>query len=163
MRRQASNAGRALLAAVSLAAVATWSEAASAAQPDDGAVQIMPGRYHGNWRLVAADDPHDQALMRLSVLHGRGEASADADYAIFQPFCGLGPSGRVIGDEVCELDGLGGLFETAEATGRRLTLVFRPTADGLAHRLILRRRGDRLTGVYQAPDFARAVVAERVP
>ena len=135
----------------------------SAAQPDEGAVGIAPGRYHGNWRLVAADDPHDQALMRLSVLHGRNAKDADADYAIFQPFCGLGSSGPVVGDEVCELDGLGGLFEAAEATGRRLSLVFRPTADGLAHRLILRRRGDRLTGVYQAPDFTRAVVAERVP
>lgn len=148
--------------AVLVATGAPWPTSATT-QPDDGAVQIAPGVYHGNWRVVAADDPHDSALMRLSILHGRGEASADADYALFQPICGLGPTGPVIGDEACELDGLGGVFDEARATGRRLVLIFHPTADGRPHRLALSRRGGRLIGRYHTPDFSRAVVAEKTP
>lgn len=46
--------------------------------PDAGEVLLPPDDYHGNWRLVATDDPHGQALMALTVQSSAGEAEAAA-------------------------------------------------------------------------------------
>lgn len=133
-------------------------------QPDTAYGEDTPlfpvGMFHGSWRIVAADDRTDAALMRLTVQHSRGEPNATGDFVIYQPFCGLRARGPVVGDETCELDGMADVFSQAQVSGRRLVLVFHPTADGLPHRLVFWRRGASLNGYYEAPDFRRAIVGQ---
>lgn len=121
-----------------------------------------PSRFHGNWRVVARDDVHAQALMRVSVQHSPGERRGSGDYALFQPFCDALAHAPITGSGDCEAIGAGDAFERVQLRGRWLVMVFRPTADGQAHTLAVRRAGDRLVGEYRNADGARAVVLEPV-
>lgn len=132
------------------------------AEPDDDAVLTAPSRFHGNWRMVARDDRGDQALMRLSIQHGVGEPAGTGDYALFQPFCEALAGEPITGMGECELEG-SGVFDLVTPRRRWLVLVFRPTADGQAHTLALRLKGDQLVGEYRNADVVLPVVLQRVP
>lgn len=125
--------------------------------------QPSPGAHHGNWRLVAADDPHDAALMAFSIQADAGDTTGSGDYMLFQPFCDVIAGLPVTGDADCELIGLGATFDRVGIEGDSIVLVSRPTADGMEHRLELQRRGDSLVGHYiiRANDIRRAVIAMR--
>ena len=123
------------------------------------------GRHHGSWRLVAADDPHDAALMALSIQSDDGDAQGTGDFVLFQPFCDAVADAPIAGNAECELIGLNGTFDRVEIDRDRIALTFHPTADGLPHRLELQVEGDALTGDYvaQANGIRRAVIARRPP
>lgn len=125
----------------------------------------QPPRLHGNWRLVAADDPHDAALMAFSVQAAAGDTTGSGDYVLFQPFCDAVAGTPITGTADCELIGLGAAFDRVEIEGDSIVLVSRPTADGMEHRLDLRLQGDALAGEYIAAssDIRRAVIARRRP
>ncbi|GHB97494.1 hypothetical protein [Thermomonas carbonis] len=124
--------------------------------------QPTPGSHHGNWRLVAVDDPHDAALMAFSVQSDRGDAHGTGDYVLFQPFCDAVAGTPITGTAECELIGLGAAFDRVDIDGERIVLVFHPTADGLPHRLELRSDGAALIGDYvtEGNDIRRAVRAQ---
>lgn len=134
------------------------------AAPADAPAIATPstGRHHGNWRLVAADDPHDAALMAFSVQSDRSDAQGTGDYVLFQPFCDAVAGAPITGTAECELIGLGAAFDRVEIDGERIVLVFHPTADGLPHRLELRRDGTALIGDYvtEGNDIRRAARAQ---
>lgn len=121
-----------------------------------------PSRLHGNWRLLAADDPHDAALMAFSVQANDGDTTGSGDFVLFQPFCDALAGGPITGIADCELIGLGAAFDRVEIDGDRIVLVFHPTADGLPHRLELQRDDAALVGDYVAEGngIRRAVRAE---
>ena len=122
----------------------------------------MPSRLHGNWRLLAADDPHDAALMAFSVQANDGDTIGNGDFVLFQPFCDAVAGTPITGTADCELIGLGAAFDRVEIDGDRIVLVFHPTADGLPHRLELQRDDAALVGDYVAEGngIRRAVRAE---
>ena len=125
--------------------------------------QPSPGAHHGNWRLVAADDPQDAALMAFSIVADEDDARGSGDYVLFQPFCDAVAGTPITGTADCELIGLSAHFDRVEIEGDSIVLVSRPTADGMEHRLELQRRGDSLVGHYimRANDIRRAVIAMR--
>ena len=127
--------------------------------------QPLPGSHHGNWRLVAADDPHDAALMAFSLQSNTGDAHGSGDFTLFQPFCDAVAGMPIVGSDECELIGLSADFDRVDIDQDRVMLAFQPAADGSEHRLELRRQGDRLVGDYvaQANDVRRAVIAMRPP
>lgn len=135
--------------------------------PADAASPIAPstGPHHGNWRLVAADDPHDAALMAFSIQSDAGATQANGDFVLFQPFCDAVADAPIVGDAECELIGLDATFDRVEIDRGRVALTFHPTADGLPHRLELQVEGDALTGHYvaEANGVRRAVIARRPP
>ena len=135
--------------------------------PADAASPIAPstGPHHGNWRLVAADDPHDAALMAFSIQSDAGATQANGDFVLFQPFCDAIADAPIVGDAECELIGLDATFDRVEIDRGRVALTFHPTADGLPHRLELQVEGDALTGHYvaEANGVRRAVIARRPP
>lgn len=135
------------------------------AGPDAAAVESPPDRYHGNWRVVAADDPNDAALMMVSIQSSAGEAQGSGDYVLLQPFCDALADAPITGTSECEAIGLGAAFDRVTAGPERIVLAFHPTADGAEHRLELHRDGARLVGDYvaEANGVRRAVVAERTP
>ena len=122
----------------------------------------LPSRLHGNWRLLAVDDPHDAALMAFSVQGDAGDATGSGNFVLFQPFCDAVAGVPITGTADCELIGLGAAFDRVEIEGDRIVLVFHPTADGLPHRLELRRDGAALVGDYvsEGNRIRRAVRAE---
>ena len=131
--------------------------------PDADAPRLPTGPFHGNWRVAAADDPHDQALMAISIQSNAGEAQGSGDYVLFQPFCDALDDAPITGTSGCEAIGQGAAFERVETGPDRLVLVFRPTADGAEHRLELRRAGTALAGDYvaEANDIRRALRVQR--
>lgn len=135
--------------------------------PRDSSVAstTMTGAHHGNWRVVAADDPHDAALMAFSIQSNAGDATGSGDYVLFQPFCDVLADVPVAGDADCELIGLGAPFDRVEIDQARILLVFKPTADDVPHRLELRAEGDALVGDYvsEANRIRRAVIARHPP
>lgn len=135
------------------------------AGPDEDAGELPPDAWHGNWRVVAADDAHGQALMALSLQSSTGETQGSGDYVLFQPFCDALDGQPIRGTSDCEAIGQGASFEQVQATPERLLLVFHPTADGAEHRLELRHDSERLVGDYvaEANGIRRPVVAERAP
>lgn len=117
---------------------------------DNGVVSRPLGPLDGNWRVSRLDDRFDAALMLMQISQdGRTIAG---DYVLFQPFCGVDLPPQAAGAESCEFDGASG-----DVSGRlnrgRVTLVFRPGADGLPHRIIVpaKPRKGRLEGRYLAP------------
>lgn len=155
----------AMLASACTAADADIPAAIAPVVADDTTAVAMPSpaRLHGNWRLVAADDPHDAALMAFSVQADAGDTTGSGDYVLYQPFCDVIAGLPVTGDADCELIGLGATFDRVWIEGDSIVLVSRPTADGMEHRLELQRRGDSLVGHYiiRANDIRRAVIAMR--
>lgn len=132
------------------------------AGPDRDAKLTPPSVFHGSWRVLAVDDPGQQATMRVDVQHSPGHHSGTASYALYQPFCDLVAAQRITGTAECELIDQGGNAQVA-VKGRRLTITFAPTADGIPHRLVVVRSGARLVGSYVVADHRRAVRLERVP
>ena len=124
-----------------------------------------PDRVHGNWRVVAEDDPGDQALMAITIASSGEAASASGDYVLFQPICDVVDGRPVGGTSDCELIGQAGAFERIELRDERVLLAFNPTADGAEHRLELQRDREALAGHYvaEANDIRRAVRAVRMP
>ena len=122
----------------------------------------LPSRLHGNWRLLAVDDPHDAALMAFSVQADDGDTAGSGDFVLFQPFCDAVAGVPITGTADCELIGLGAAFDRVEIEGDRIVLVFHPTVDGSPHRLELRRDGPALVGDYVSKGnrIRRAVRAE---
>ena len=155
----------AMLASACTAADADIPAAIAPVVADDTTAVAMPSpaRLHGNWRLVAADDPHDAALMAFSIQADAGDTTGSGDYVLYQPFCDVIAGLPVTGDADCELIGLGATFDRVGIEGDSIVLVSRPTADGMEHRLELQRRGDSLVGHYimRANDIRRAVIAMR--
>lgn len=155
----------AMLASACTAADADIPAAIAPVVADDTTAVAMPSpaRLHGNWRLVAADDPHDAALMAFSIQADAGDTTGSGDYVLYQPFCDVIAGLPVTGDADCELIGLGATFDRVWIDGDSIVLVSRPTADGMEHRLELQRRGDSLVGHYiiRANDIRRAVIAMR--
>lgn len=133
--------------------------------PDAGEILLPPDGYHGHWRLVAADDPYDQALMALTIQSSAGEAEGSGDFVLHQPFCDAVAGEAIAGTADCELIGMAAAFDRVQATPERIVLVFHPTADGIEHRLELHRDGERLTGDYVIGDneVRRGIVAEPQP
>lgn len=125
----------------------------------------LPSPLHGNWRLLAADDPHDAALMAFSVQADDGDTAGSGDFVLFQPFCDAVAGAPITGTADCELIGLAADFERVDIDKGRIVLAFQPGADGHAHRLELQQHGDTLVGHYRVPanDIHRAVVARRPP
>ena len=132
------------------------------AGPDRGAKPTPPSVFHGNWRVMAADDESRQATMRVDIQHSPGERSGTGSYALYQPFCDLVTGSRIIGTADCELTGQGG-EATVRAEAGRMIVVFTPTAEGAEHRLVLRRSGALLIGSYRHGDYRRTVRLERTP
>ena len=155
----------AMLASACTAADADIPAAIAPVVADDTTAVAMPSpaRLHGNWRLVAADDPHDAALMAFSIQADAGDTTGSGDYVLYQPFCDVIAGLPVTGDADCELIGLGATFDRVWIEGDSIVLGSRPTADGMEHRLELQRRGDSLVGHYiiRANDIRRAVIAMR--
>ena len=140
-----------MLAAIALMLIGTPAIA-------DGA----PGPFHGNWRMTAADDQGDHAVMALAIQLSRAENTGTGSYFSHQPMCDFLLGGAIRGDLECELGG--GAFVEVTRKGRRLTLVLHPTADGQPHRMVLRRSGERLVGTYLTTfGFARLVILEPAP
>jgi hypothetical protein len=133
------------------------------AGPDDDAIELPPDQYHGNWRVVAADDRNDAALMAISIQSSKGEAQGSGDFVLFQPFCDAVAGQPITGITDCELIDMGAAFDQVQATPERILLVFHPTADGAEHRLELHRDGERLLGNYVANgnDIRLPVIAAR--
>lgn len=142
---------------------------AASAQASTVAATVAPAqavdRMHGNWRVVAGDDPGDQAIMAITGLSTGETASANGDYVLFQPVCDVVDGRPVEGTSDCELIGQTGTFERIALHGNRAVLAFSPTADGAEHRLELQLDGDALAGHYvaEANDVRRAVRAVRMP
>lgn len=132
------------------------------AGPDTSTPAAAPSGFHGNWRVVARDDPHGQAVMLVSIQHSPGERRGTGDYAPYQPFCDLLAHAPIAGTGDCEAIDAGDAFERVQQSGRWLVLLFRPTADGQPHTLAVRRAGTGLVGEYRNGDGARAVQLERV-
>lgn len=131
-------------------------------EPDIDVHEAPPSLFHGQWRVLAADDPDRQAVMRIDIQHGRGEREGSGSYMLFQPFCDLVDGRKITGTATCELtDESGDMSVRADAS--RLVATLRPTTDEAEHRLVLRRRGKLLFGTYQSPEHRRAVQFERVP
>ena len=155
----------AMLASACTAADADIPAAIAPVVADDTTAVAMPSpaRLHGNWRLVAADDPHDAALMAFSIQADAGDTTGSGDYVLYQPFCDAVAGTPITGTADCELIGLGATFDRVGIEGDSIVLVSRPTADGMEHRLELQRRGDSLVGHYiiRANDIRRAVIAMR--
>ncbi|MBP8647955.1 MAG: hypothetical protein KBI02_06075 [Thermomonas sp.] len=153
-------------APVAPAATARASTAAATMAPAH-AVDHAPSLdgVRGNWRVVAGDDPGDQAIMAISLLSADEAASANGDYVLFQPVCDVVDGQPVEGTSDCELIGQTGTFERIDLLGDRAVLAFSPTADGAEHRLELQLDGDALAGHYVAEgnDVRRAVRADRMP
>ena len=126
---------------------------------------MPPDQWHGNWRLVAADDRGDQALMALSIQSSAGDVEGSGDYVLHQPFCDALANVPISGSADCELIGHGAAFDHVQATPSTIVLLFHPTADGMEHRLELRQDTGRLVGdyVFAGNDIRRAVIAERAP
>lgn len=120
-----------------------------------------PGPFHGNWRMVAANDRGDHGLMAITIQLGRRERQGSGDYAMHQPMCSFLDGGAIRGDSDCELTG--GSFTEVRREGRRLILVLSPTADGTPHRMTLGRRGGSLVGTYRTGALERAVILEPAP
>jgi len=136
----------------------------AAAGPDHHARELAVDRYHGNWRLVATDDPHAHALMAVGIQSSAGEPQGSGDYVLFQPLCDVVAEQPITGTTDCELIGLAATFDDVHASTQRIALTFHPTADGLPHRLELRAEGERLVGDYVVEgQFRRAVLATRSP
>ena len=135
------------------------------ADPDQDAVELPPDAWHGNWRLVARDDPHDQALMALSIQSSAGETNGSGDYTLHQPFCDALAGIPISGTADCELTASAGAFDRVGASPKLLLLTFHPTADGMEHRIELRKEGERLVGeyIFAANDISRPIIAERSP
>lgn len=136
------------------------------AGPDEDAVLSPPGPFQGAWRVVAQDDRADAALMALTVQLSEGEAEGNGDYVLFQPFCDAVAGQPITGTSDCELIGLSGLFDRVEQRSGLLLLEFRPTADGIAHSLQLRRTDDdTLVGEYVTDEgrLRLPVMASPVP
>lgn len=135
--------------------------------PADPASATTPsiGPPHGSWRLVAADDPHDAALMAFSIQSDAGVTLANGDFVLFQPFCDVVADAPIVGNAECELIGLNATFDRVEIDRDRIALTFHPTADGLPHRLELRIEGHTLAGDYvaEANGIRRPVIARRPP
>ena len=133
--------------------------------PDEGAVLFPPDGYHGSWRVVAADDPHDQALMAITVQSSAGQAEGSGDFVLFQPFCDAVADQPISGSADCELIDMAAAFDRVQATPERIVLAFHPTADGLEHRLELHRDGERLVGDYVIgeDEVRRGIVAGPQP
>jgi hypothetical protein len=141
-----SNACRAGLLALSL--IATPASARDEAQGNP--VGTAPGPLDGNWRVTRADDPFDAALMLMQIRQdGR---RIEGDYVLFQPFCGIDLPPAAAGAETCEFDGVSEDV-TGRVRGGRVTILFRPGADELPHRLIIPAKPStgRLEGRYLAP------------
>ena len=132
---------------------------------DDDAIMLPPDAYHGNWRLVAADDPHDQALMALTIQSSAGEAQGSGDYVLHQPFCDAIAGQPITGMSDCELIGQSAAFDLVQATPAQIVLRFHPTADGADHRLVLHRDDNHLAGSYiaEANDIHLPVLAQPAP
>ncbi len=128
-------------------------------------VKPTPGRHHGTWRLVAADDRHDAALMAFSLQSDDGNARGSGDFTLFQPFCDAVAGMPIVGSGECEMIGLSAEFDRVDIDQDRVLLVFHPTADGLPHRLELHVEGDALVGDYvaEANSIRRAVIARHPP
>jgi hypothetical protein len=112
--------------------------------------ETAPGPLDGNWRVTRADDPFDAALMLMQIRQeGR---RIEGDYLLFQPFCGIDLPPAAAGAETCEFDGVSEDV-TGRVRGGRATIVFRPGADELPHRLIIPAKpsNGRLEGRYLAP------------
>ncbi len=135
------------------------------AGPDAQVIGLPPDTWHGNWRLVAKDDLHEQALMAFTIQSSAGENSGSGDYTLHQPFCDVVANVPISGTAECELTGLGGVFARVEASPKELLLTLHPTADGIEHRLELHHEGERLVGdyIFDGNDIHRAVIAERSP
>ena len=80
---------------------------------------------HGNWRVVAEDDPGDQAIMAVTLLSTGDAASANGDYVLFQPACDVVDDRPISGASNCELIGQAGAFERIELRDDR---ACRPSA-----------------------------------
>lgn len=128
---------------------------------NEGAALSPPGPFHGNWRMVSADDRGDHGLMHLTIQLSVGERTGSADYAAHQPFCSFLAGGAIDGIGPCEIGA--GIFDRVERKGATLTLYYAPTADGAAHRITLRRKGERLVGRYRANGLDRAIILEHSP
>ena len=149
------------------AASAVRAAPAKAAPPADTTTlaRPSPGVHHGNWRLVAADDPHDAALMAFLLETDADDARGSGDFVLFQPFCDVVAGVPIVGNADCELIDLSAHFDRVDIDQNRIVLTFQPTADGSEHRLELHRQGETLIGEYiaQANDIRRAVIAVRSP
>lgn len=122
---------------------------------------VIPGPFHGSWRMAAADDRGDHGLMAITIHLSRHERRGSGDYAMHQPMCSFLDGGPIRGDGDCELTG--GRFIEVRREGRRLVLILAPTADGTPHRMTLGRRGESLVGTYRAGGFLREVILEPAP
>lgn len=142
---------RASLTAAALLALAT----------PGNALDVIPGPFHGNWRMAAADDRGDHGLMAITIQLGRRERRGSGDYAMHQPMCSFLGGGPIRGDGDCELTG--GSFTEVRRERRRLILILAPTADGTPHRMTLGRRGGSLVGTYRAGELVRQVILEPAP
>ena len=118
--------------------------------PDAGEALLAPDQYHGNWRLIAADDPHHHAMMALTLQSSAGAVQGSGDYLLHQPFCDALDGRPITGTTDCELIGQSAAFDRVQVAPERIVLAFHPTADGTEHRLELRRDGERLVGTYVA-------------
>lgn len=147
------------------------SSAMSAPQPPSPALHTIavnpppPHAYDGSWRIRAADDPHAQALMTVSVRSRPDAAGDEGDFVLFQPFCDAAAGVTISGMSDCEFIGMAGDFSAVRETGAGLALEFHPGADGSPHLLLLEPDGGRLVGEYLAPanDVRLRVIGERPP
>ena len=152
-----------------IAAASAEATAMTAAQdpgsgPDADTPELPHDAYHGSWRVVAADDPHEQALMAIALQSSAGEAQGSGDFVLFQPSCDAMAGQPIAGTSDCELIGMAAAFDQVQATPARIVLTFHPTADGIAHRLDLQRDGERLVGDYAIEgQLRRRVTATRSP
>ena len=123
------------------------------------------GPLQGNWRVVRAGDPADAAIMRIQIIHDGSRL--EGSYVLYQPFCSIERPLPVAGTEDCEFIDLGGQITAGQSRGRWASVILRPGADGLDHRISFRNRPARgpLTGRYHAPGDRSGVpvVLERAP
>lgn len=136
-----------------------------AAAGEDRRALTLAGPLQGNWRVLRAGDRAAAAILRVQIIHDG--SLLEGSYIYFQPFCSLEQPLPVAGTDECEFIDLGGQITSGQSTRRWATVILRPGADGLDHRIRFRNRptAGPLTGRYYTPGDRTGVpvVLERAP
>lgn len=153
------------LLALALASPACAEPHEAAHGPDEASEPTTAGKLQGNWRVTRADDPDEQAIMALHIIHDGDRL--EGSYLLLQPFCGVElPLPRPL-DETCEFAGLALDFETGFVDGGDAIVLLRPGADLADHRLAFDAEADAepVTGKYWPPAGQAPVdiLLERAP
>jgi hypothetical protein len=122
-----------------------------AAAGEDPTAVTPAGPLQGNWHIVRTGDLADAVIMRVQIIHDG--TLLEGSYVLYQPFCSMERPLPVAGTDECEFIDLGGQLASGQSRGRWASVILRPGADGLDHRIRFRTRPSSgpLAGRYYLP------------